>query len=76
MGVIEFDSVFDYIMDMHMIYPVVEGRITMLHFKKPELQPTSDVISVPTSVPGNASHLAVSMSLIIFATVTLINYFL
>lgn len=75
MGIIEFDSVFNYIMDMHMIYPVVEGRVTMLNFNKSDFKP-SDVTPVPASVPGDATHLSVSMSLIFFAIVTLINLFL
>lgn len=71
MDIIEFDSVFKYIMDMEIVYPVVEGRVTMLNYKKPEPIPTIDTTELS---PGSASHLTISMSLIIFTTISLFNY--
>lgn len=74
MNIIEFDSVMKYIEDMHWIYPVMEGRVTLLNVKKPEPKPDPKPEPKPNdSVPGSASPSAVSMSIIAISIVTLIN---
>lgn len=63
MDVNEFDAVQKYIEDTGTVYPVVEGRVTLIQDKK------------PLNKPGSASQHTVSMSILFVTMVTLFNYF-
>lgn len=58
MNIIEYDSVMQYIQDMKTIYPVAEGRVTLLNLKKSD-----------NSVSGRAPKSIVFVSIIIFALI-------
>lgn len=58
MNIIEFDSVLKYIQHMKILYPVVEGRITLLNLKKSE-----------NFVPAGAPHSTLSVSIVFFAAI-------
>lgn len=62
MNVSEFDAVQKYIEDAGVVYPVIEGRITMIQGE-------------PASEPGSASRFTVSMSILFVTAMTLFNYF-
>lgn len=67
MDISEFDAVQRYIQDYGTIYPVVEGRITMLN------PPVLHTDSKPNE--NDASRLTVSMFIMLLTTVSLLNYF-
>lgn len=65
---IEFDSVLHYIEDMNTLYPMVEGRVTLLNYKKPSV-----VTEPPVVAHGSELRSTVSVFIILVAIAIILN---
>lgn len=78
MNVTEFDVVQKYIEDAGTVYPVIDGRITMIQSNEFSTNQTNEIPTNQTNAttqqnnqPGSASQFTVSMS-VLFVTVVML----